>query len=88
MSALQSNNPYSTKTPRGNFAEYIREIIRVSPEDVIADARNAGLMVDSVDDFRSLPREAHRMVDQLTNHYINQAANWCAFSGATSGGGE
>jgi hypothetical protein len=87
MSALQSNNPYSTKTPRGNFAEYIREIIRVSPEDVIADARNAGLMVDSVDDFRSLPREAHRMVDQLTNHYINQAAKWCAFSGATSGVG-
>ncbi len=84
---MQSNNPYSTKTPRGNFVEYIREIIRVSPEDVMADARNAGLMVNSVDDFRSLSPEAHHMVDQLTHHYINQAAKWCAFSGATSGVG-
>jgi len=87
MSALQSNNPYTAKTPRGNFAEYIREIIRVSPEDVIADARDAGLMVDSVDDFISLSRERHRIVDQLTSRYINQAAKWCAFSGATSGVG-
>ena len=84
---MQSNNPYGAKTPEGNFAEYIREIIRVSPEDVIADARDAGLMVNTVDDFRSLSPEAHRMVDQLTNHYVNQAARWCTFSGATSGVG-
>jgi hypothetical protein len=71
MSTLQSNNPYSTKTHRRNFAEYIREMIRISPEDVIADARNVGLMVDSVDGFRSLSRQRRRMVDQLTNHYIN-----------------
>jgi hypothetical protein len=64
MSALQSNNPYGAKTPKGNFAEHILEMIRVSPEDVIADARAAGLMVNSVDDFRSLSPEAHRIVDQ------------------------
>jgi hypothetical protein len=87
MSALQSNNPYGAKTSKGNFVEYIREIIRVSPEDVIADARAAGLTVNSVDDFRSSSPGAHRMVDQLTNHYVNQAAKWCAFSGATSGVG-
>jgi hypothetical protein len=87
MSALQSNNPYGPKISKGNFAEYIRQIIRVSPEDVIADARAAGLMVNSVNDFRSSSPGAHHMVDQLTNHYVNQAAKWCAFSGATSGVG-
>jgi hypothetical protein len=87
MTALQSNNPHAGKTPRGNLAESIREIIRVSPEDVIADARDAGLMVNSVDDFRSIPPEAHRIVDQLINQYVSQAAKWCAFSGATSGVG-
>jgi hypothetical protein len=88
MSALQSNNPYGVKTSKGNSVEYIREIIRVSPEDVIADARAAGLMViNSVDDFRSCSPGAHHMVDQLTNHYVNQAAKWCACSGATSGVG-
>jgi hypothetical protein len=84
---LQSNNAYGAKTPRSSFADHIRETIRVSPEDVITDARDAGLMVNSVDEFRSLSPEERRTVDRLANHYVNQAAKWCAFSGATSGVG-
>jgi hypothetical protein len=87
VSSLQSNNQYGAKTSKGKFAEYVRQMIRVSPEDVIAEARATNLIVTSIDDFRSLSPEGNRKVAQLTNHYVDQAAKWCAFSGATSGVG-
>jgi hypothetical protein len=70
-----------------NLSEYIRAAIEVSPEEVIADARGAGLAVNSVDDFRSLTAEERVIIGRLMDDYVKQAAKWCAFSGATSGVG-
>lgn len=84
---MHSRNPYEAKTSGGGLVESIRDAIRVSPADVIAEARNAGLMVSNVNDFQSLSREERRTVERLMDDYVNQAAKWCAFSGATSGVG-
>jgi hypothetical protein len=84
---LRLNNAYWSKASWDNLTGYIRRTIEISPEEVIADARNAAIAVSSVDEFRSLTPQERVIIDQLMSHYVNQAAKWCAFTGATSGVG-
>lgn len=82
---MRLNNLSRPKASWNNFTGYVRGAIDVSPEEVIADARTAGVAVSSIDEFRSLTPEERSIVDRLADYYVKQAAKWCAFSGATSG---
>lgn len=84
---MRLNNAYRSKAPWDNLTDYIRRTVEVSSEEVITDARNASVAVSSIDEFRSLTPEERVIIDKLMSYYVNQAAKWCAFSGATSGVG-
>lgn len=84
---MQLNNPYRSNPRRNAVARHIWEAIEVSPEEVIADAWGAGLGVSGIDDFRNLTVKEQVIADRLAAGYVQQAAKWCAFSGATSGVG-
>jgi hypothetical protein len=62
---LRLNNLYRPKIPRDNLRGYIRRVIEVSPEEVIADARSAGLLVSSIDEFRSMTPEERAIIGRL-----------------------
>jgi hypothetical protein len=79
------NSPYQSKAPWGNLTGYVRTIIEVSTEEVMADARAAGVAVSNIDEFRSLTPQERIIINRLADYYVKQTAKWCAFGGATSG---
>ena len=63
----------------------LRDVVfEVDPEEVIIDAKAAGLTVDSIEDFRSL-NGTYFLVDKLGKEYARRASRWCAASGASAG---
>lgn len=84
---MRFNNQYRSKISWDNLTGYIGRVIEVSPEEVIADARSAGLFISSIDEFRSATPEERAIIGRLAYYFVNQAAKWCTFGGATSGMG-
>ena len=65
----------------------IADIVSVDPAKVLVDAKEIGIPVESLDEFRNNNRANRHAVDQLTSKYINQCAKICALTGAASGVG-
>jgi hypothetical protein len=61
-------------------------IIDINPEDVIRDARSAGLEVKTTEDFREQTKNYWRIEDVM-EQYSGIASRYSAISGATAGSG-
>jgi hypothetical protein len=61
-------------------------ILKINPNDVINDAKAAGLSVEIVEDFSKQAMNYWR-IDDIAEEYVSRTARWCAGSGATSGVG-
>lgn len=63
----------------------IKEVVLdVNPQDVINDAREYGLNVNSIKDLIEQPHN-YVFIEKLMEKYATLAASYCAASGATSG---
>jgi hypothetical protein len=70
---------------RSEFGGYIRGLLQVSPQDVIADSRDAGINVSIVEDFRNQTPDQRIETDRLAERYITETTKWCAITGTTAG---
>ncbi|WP_166261244.1 EcsC family protein [Marinobacter salicampi] len=69
------------------WVEKVKSIILdVDPAEIYQDARDAGLNVAGVEDFRGLGNQYDR-VEELMAQYARKAARYCATSGAAAGFG-
>lgn len=72
----QENNEYPNEFERGFFG--------IDPETVIADARDKGLKVSTVEDFRT-QADNYSHIEDLMDEYINSYARYSALGGVTTG---
>ncbi len=63
----------------------IAEIISIDINDVVIDAKNAGLPVVSQQCFTDLTLDHSPFIEKMMDKYATLAASYCAASGATSG---
>ncbi|MFN5117486.1 MAG: hypothetical protein ACK5JJ_05230, partial [Cyanobacteriota bacterium] len=54
--------------PRSAIRKLKEIIIDIKPEDVIRDARSAGLQVDSIEDFREQAKNYWRIEDVMVQY--------------------
>jgi EcsC protein family len=59
-------------------------VMDIDPEQVLDDARAAGLSVQTIEDFRRQAPNYWRIED-LAGEYVARTARWCAAGGATTG---
>lgn len=72
--------------PRSAIRKLKEIVIDIKPEEVIGDARSAGLQVDSIEDFREQAKNYWRIEDIMIQ-YSGLASRYSAISGATAGSG-
>lgn len=59
-------------------------IINIDPQDVLKDAKEYGLEVQTLEDFEN-KADNYVFIEKLANKYGDVAARYCAISGASSG---
>lgn len=59
-------------------------IINIDPQDVLKDAKEYGLEVQTLEDFEN-KADNYVFIEKLANKYGDVAARYCALSGASSG---
>ncbi len=69
---------------RDHLKEFKRGFFDIDPERVFEDARNKGLNVSKVEDFRD-QADSYGTIEDLMNEYVKHYARYNAIGGATSG---
>lgn len=75
----------SGETDKGIFGGYIRGLLEIFPDDVIADSRDAGISVSAIEDFRNQTPDQRKTIEGLADQYIRETIKWCAITGSTAG---
>lgn len=68
------------------FSKIKEIVLDIDPQDILNDARDYGLNVQTIQDLVDQPHN-HAYIEKLMEKYATLAASYCAASGATSGVG-
>ena len=66
------------------FSKVKEIVLDINPQDIIKDAQEYGLKVNSINDFSEQPQN-YVFIEKLMNKYATLGASYCALSGATTG---
>ena len=68
------------------FSKVKKIVLDINPNDILNDAREYGLKVNTTRDFADQPHN-HAFIEKLMEKYATLTASYCAASGVTSGVG-
>lgn len=76
-----------SESPKPTFAQKVTAtFFDIDPEDVFEDARELGIEVSQIEDFRAFDNDDGR-ITELMDEYVESTASSSAFTGMTTGVG-